>query len=71
MERTEKTERLCLVILCESTRDNECKLKHRKFCLNVWKKFLVVRVIEHWLRLLRDVAEHPALEILRGNQARS
>ncbi|KFV77747.1 hypothetical protein N308_06258, partial [Struthio camelus australis] len=44
---------------------NGHKLKPRKFHLNRRKKFLTVRVTEHWNRLPRVVVESPSLEILK------
>ncbi|KFV79096.1 hypothetical protein N308_13263, partial [Struthio camelus australis] len=44
---------------------NGHKLKHRKFCLNMRKNFLTVRVTERWNRLPREVVEAPSLEIFK------
>ncbi|KFV74341.1 hypothetical protein N308_07982, partial [Struthio camelus australis] len=44
---------------------NGHKLNHRKFHLNLRKKFFTVRVMEHWHRLPREVVESPSLEIFK------
>ncbi|KFV78484.1 hypothetical protein N308_03035, partial [Struthio camelus australis] len=44
---------------------NGHKLKHRKFCPNLRKKFFTVRVTEHWNRLPREAVECPSLEIFK------
>ncbi|KGL81760.1 hypothetical protein N309_12167, partial [Tinamus guttatus] len=44
---------------------NGHKLKHYKFHRNLRKKFLTVRLMEHWNRLPREVVESPSLEIFK------
>ncbi|KFV79319.1 hypothetical protein N308_13044, partial [Struthio camelus australis] len=44
---------------------NGHKLNHRKFHLNLRKKFFTVRVTEHWNRLPREVVEPPSLETFK------
>lgn len=57
--------RQTLLVPCESTRDNECKLKYRKFHLYVGKNFSHIRVTEHRHGLPGEVVECPSLEIFR------
>ena len=40
-------------------------LKHRKFRLNMRKKFFPLRVMEPWPRLPSEVVESPSLEIFK------
>ncbi|KFV83147.1 hypothetical protein N308_02948, partial [Struthio camelus australis] len=44
---------------------NRHKLNLRQFHLNVRKKFLTVRVTEHWHRLPREAVESPSLKIFK------
>lgn len=41
------------------------KLQKRRLWLNIWKKFLMVRVVRRWNRLLREVFDTSSLEIFK------
>ena len=60
--------RLFLVVRSDRTRSNGLKPEHRKFCTNMWKNFFTVRVIEHWIRLPREVVESLSPGIFRDIQ---
>ena len=50
----------------DRTRNNSLTLKQRKFQTKImWKNFFMVRVMEHWNRLPREVVESPAMEIFK------
>ncbi|KFW08514.1 hypothetical protein N327_07854, partial [Fulmarus glacialis] len=41
------------------------KLKEGRFRLDVRKKFCMMRVVEHWHRLRREVVDAPSLETFK------
>ena len=47
------------------TKSNDVKLEHRKFHTNTWNNFFMVRVMERWNRLPKEVVESPSMEIFK------
>ncbi|KFQ68962.1 hypothetical protein N335_08059, partial [Phaethon lepturus] len=50
---------------CNRTRGNGFKVKEGRFRPDIRKKFLTMRVVKHWHRLPREVADAPSLETFR------
>ena len=63
----EEGAKLFSVMPSARTSSNGHKWKVRMFCLNVSKRYLTVRVTEHWHGLLREVVESPSLEIFQSH----
>ena len=48
-------------------RGNGFKLEEGRFRPDIRKKFLTVRVVRHWNRLLSEVVDAPSLEALKAS----
>ncbi|KFV15711.1 hypothetical protein N340_14575, partial [Tauraco erythrolophus] len=44
---------------------NGYNLEHKRFRLNMRKKFFPIRLTEHWNRLPREAVESPSLEVFK------
>ncbi|KAK4825798.1 hypothetical protein QYF61_002382 [Mycteria americana] len=56
---------------CNRTRGNRFKLKEGRFRPHTRKKFFMVRVVKHWHRLPREVADAPSLETFKVRLGRA
>ncbi|KAK4829106.1 LOW QUALITY PROTEIN: hypothetical protein QYF61_002144 [Mycteria americana] len=49
----------------DKTRINSFKLKEGRFKLDIRRTFVMMRVVRHWNRLLREVVDAPSLEVFK------
>ena len=55
----------------DRTRGNDFKLKEGRFRLDIKKKYLTVRVVRQWNRLLRKVVDALSLKTFKARQSKA
>ena len=58
-------DKLLLLVCSNRTRRNGLYPEHRKFHTNMQKTFFMVKVMEHWNRLPREIVESPSMETFK------
>ena len=60
-----EAERLFSRVCCDKTKGNGFKVKEGRFRLKIRKTFFIVKIVRHWHRLPREVADYPSLETFK------
>ena len=55
-----------MILEVSSNLGDSVKMDHRKFHTKIQKNFFMVRVMEHWNRLPREVVESSSLEAFKA-----